>query len=577
MSSKDTNIYDKLNIKQKNIQMSENNSQELTPFPNSSRYINKSFNKKMKITKHNDNDSSDLNQKLILTNLKQTKNDENLKKTSQISKEENYLFNSSKEISKVPDKNDSTIFSFQAFNNTIKKSDVHFKNHPEYKDKSILNWENITNFCMKYCDNKSKRKKNNFNNRRFYYGRKNVSGLPYFYDISCTYMNEYGNKSEHSRHEYIVDQINKLRSYMEKSPENKIIILKDFLIKHNIKDVDKLTNYKLMSMIKFFEQEDIYKISSLLKPYLNNKDMLNDILENSQNLNYNFHNFQFDPSIKKFISNIDINNIEDDDKENNINKLEKMMEQEKKKEISQISKNIKFYISELMVPSAPREDYEENTDKDEIKVTNKNDFIVYKNKRKKILESMGILPKMNQKNFNMIKEKYVSPLLQKSQYLQGTNQLLKRNKFSLPNIRINNSVKNNLQKIRILPEKNYSSNVNLLIKDMTTELKNFEKKQQLQMMYRNEHHELNKKIRNSKSDLCLLKPLSKKNSRNNLSQCLSSNELELISPIPSRNTKRIDLEDIKKSQKITEYAALVHAKRRLKSIVDKNDEILSGK
>ena len=573
MLSKDSS--EKLNIKQKNIQMYENNSQEITPFPNSSRFINNSINKKMKaINRYNDN-SVDLNQKLILTNLKKPKNDENIKNSSQISNEENNLLNSSKENLQIPEKNNSNIFSLQAFNNSIKKSDFNFNNVPEYKDKSVSNWENVTNICMKYC-NKSPEKKNIFNNRKFFYGKKNVSGLPYFHDISCTFMNEYENKSEHNRHEYLVDEINKLRGYLEKSPENKILILKDFLIKHNIKDVENLTNYKLMSLIKFFEQEDIYKVSSLLKPYLNSKDMINDILQNSQNLNHNFNNFRFDPSIKKFISNVNINNIEDD-KKTNISKLEKMMEQEKIKDFNQLSKNIKFYISELMAPSIQREDYLENVDTDEIKIANKKDFILYKKKRKKILESMGIFSQMNDKTVNIIKEKYISPLLQKSQYLRETKYLSKRKKSSLPNIKVNNSMKKSLQGIKIVPEKNYSSNLNLLVKDMTNELKHFENKQQYELNNRNEIPKINKKIRSSKSDLCLLKPISKKSSNNNLSQCLSSNEIDFISVIPSRNTKRVDYEDIKKSQKITEYAALVRAKKKLKSLIVKNDKIFAGK
>ena len=58
---------------------------------------------------------------------------------------------------------------------------------------------------------------------------------------------------------------------------------------------------------------------------------------------------------------------------------------------------------------------------------------------------------------------------------------------------------------------------------------------------------------------------------------MSSNEIDFISVIPSRNTKRVDYEDIKKSQKITEYAALVRAKKKLKSLIVKNDKIFAGK
>ena len=120
MSSKETNKYKKLNIKQKSTDMSENNTQELNTFQISSRYRNNSFNKKIKIIKCNEEKLIGLKPKSNLANSKQSKNDETLKNLSQISNEENNYINNPKE----PEKNNSNIFSLQALNNSIKKSDV---------------------------------------------------------------------------------------------------------------------------------------------------------------------------------------------------------------------------------------------------------------------------------------------------------------------------------------------------------------------------------------------------------------------------------------------------------------------
>ena len=107
-------------------------------------------------------------------------------------------------------------------------------------------------------------------------------------------MNSYQNKSEQNRHEILIDEFCKLRAYLLKYKiENSIEVIKDFLIKHNMPNMNKYTNYQLIQFGRFICQEYIYKINSLLKPYMHIKDMINDILENSENLIEKFNTFKF--------------------------------------------------------------------------------------------------------------------------------------------------------------------------------------------------------------------------------------------------------------------------------------------
>ena len=130
----------------------------------------------------------------------------------------------------------------------------------------------------------------------------------YYYDISSTYMNMYDNKSEQNRHEVLIQELCKLRAYLSKYKiENSTDVIKDFLIKHNIPNIHKYSNYQLMQFGRFVCQEDTYKMNSLLKPYMNVKDMINDILNNSENLNEKFSIIKFNPSLKNSFSDLKIN------------------------------------------------------------------------------------------------------------------------------------------------------------------------------------------------------------------------------------------------------------------------------
>ena len=138
---------------------------------------------------------------------------------------------------------------------------------------------------------------------RGYFGCKDKNGLPFFYDSVSSAKNIYSNKSEKSRHELILSEFNKLKGYIERYPENRIKVIKGYLKNYNIDNLNQFNNADFYSLTKFICQDDREQVSSLLKPYLNLKEMLLYLLKNAKELNQKYF--------------IDENKINFYDKENN--------------------------------------------------------------------------------------------------------------------------------------------------------------------------------------------------------------------------------------------------------------------
>ena len=131
-----------------------------------------------------------------------------------------------------------------------------------------------------------KNKKNKFrkyyenNVREGFFGQKDTYGIPYFYDTSSIFNNEYSTKSEKKRHEFLQNELNKLKTYLIRHPDKKLLLIKDFLQKFHIDQIEKYTDKQLLNLCNFISNIDANAISNILKPYLNIKNMLYDILNN---------------------------------------------------------------------------------------------------------------------------------------------------------------------------------------------------------------------------------------------------------------------------------------------------------
>ena len=489
-------------------------------------------------------------------------------------------------------------------NSEIKKSNIELKK-VEYKDKSCQNWNEITSDYLEHVKNEhilkklenEKINKKYFNNhRKYYFGRQKIDDLPYVYDVSSTYMNNYYNKSEHKRHEILINELCKLRAYLIQYPNAKNIdIIKDFLGKYNIQNLEKYSNYQLLQLGKFVCQEDIYKINSLLKPYLNVKDMIYDILENSVNLNNKFNGYKFNTSIDKLLNKIK------SDKENNKKRIIDKIKQDRiKNKNSTIfdnrskNRNKKFYISELDYTMntkdnnasndesnifEAKEDEEKNND---IRNKNHKEFMIYSKKRKELLDGIGIY--IDKSSFENVEKKdlYTSPLLKQNKPKRKFIYFNRRYKINNSNILQLPKIKNQIvpyykpNKLLLAPDKNYSSNFRLLLKDMANEIKDFE------WLYHQKLDNIGKKRNLSFNDNNDLKNKNKKNDKNLIHsqscQLFNSIDVDRIKKMEAANrlyygkkTLKVDFGDIQKKQKLTEYIALANAKTHvINDIINEN-------
>ena len=143
------------------------------------------------------------------------------------------------------------------------------------------------------CENnfdKSRNKSNlflhklNSQNSEGYLGRKELNGIPFTFESIMVHNNIYSNKSEKKRHEIILDDFIKLRQYIERQPQNKLKFIKEFLNKYYIEH-EKYSKEKLISLCDFICYYDKNTISSFLKPYLDIKNMISDLLNNIDEIN----------------------------------------------------------------------------------------------------------------------------------------------------------------------------------------------------------------------------------------------------------------------------------------------------
>ena len=580
----DNNIDKYKKIKKSLLENDKATETNSTKLKNYSRNISGNSHKFMPFHSYNDVHLNILNNEILNNSINKNINVNEINKNNSLNNtKEGNKINSEKNknktiLNKIIANTNSQNNIF--FSPNIKKSDLEF-NKSNYIDNSIKNWGEVKNKYFDHVKNQEtikKLEKENLNKkqinnkyRKFYFGRQRIYGMPYYYDISSTYMNDYYNKSEHKRHEILIDELSKLRAYLQKYPnKNNVEIIKDFLNKHNIQNIDKLTNYQLIQLGKFVCQEDIYKINSLLKPYMNVKDMIYDILQNSLTLNNKFGEYKFKDSIEKLLKKFKISDI---NLSNNLNINKKRINSSL--DINP-KNNKKFYISELDIKAFQNEKSKDKSNEN-TKEKENDDFITYSKKRKEILDSIGIA--INKKpDRDILKEQYISPLIKTNK-----NNIKKDSEISYNETKINNKKVNGIKlpkikakvlsyykpnKLLLAPDKNYSSNFSSLLKDISGELKNFENlyKQQFDMATKRNMSVSNNNIK--------MKPLKISKSLKRLDNNNIKKKIEDMNKLYyGKSNIKLELNDIQKKNKLTEYIALANAKKHINIEIIKNMEI----
>ena len=150
---------------------------------------------------------------------------------------------------------------------------------------NIRNFNSIFKANKKGGNNRNIFKINNFSSRNGMYGKKN--NLPLFYEFSLTYRNDYYSKSEKNRHEFLLNEFHKLKFYLENNPNDELLIIKDFLQKFHIKNIEKYPEEELLYLGRLICKNKEDKLMNLIKPDSNIKKMISNLLDTSFGLNKN--------------------------------------------------------------------------------------------------------------------------------------------------------------------------------------------------------------------------------------------------------------------------------------------------
>ncbi len=222
------------------------------------------------------------NGKILVNNNKKTINSENVKKSKIIIKEikeikkkknENNLYNNRAD----PHNEANQLYDF------LKKNQKKFASNEKFH-KTFSGFEKLlkSNENKKEMIHKNKLK-DYYNNyiREGFFGRKNKDNLPNFFPSISVCQNEYASKSEKERHEKLLDEIGKLNFFLSitNDKEKKILIIKDFLIKFHILDLNNYKEEQLLNLEKLINEKNFS-----IEPFKDIKTMIKNILDGKNNI-----------------------------------------------------------------------------------------------------------------------------------------------------------------------------------------------------------------------------------------------------------------------------------------------------
>ena len=409
---------------------------------------------------------------------------------------EYYIINKKKFVS-----NENFEKVFLNFKNNLKN----FSNHNFIKKDSIKNIEENNKFDNKNeTDNNNIIQKENNNNFLFknIFGRKSRD-IPFDYSIPFTFQNDYSNNSEKSRHFFLINELTKLHSILERNKGNEFNILTDFLSKFKINSKD----FTLKEMMKL--NNVLFNNYQKIKPNYDIKKMIIDIMKNEEivdkkenDKNNNNNNIEFILKKNKYISPFIENKTYQKNKKNDntINKNFESLPLEKQKDLKVKNYNVNL---QLII-----DDTEKDIKQFEEDFYNKTHLNSFSNKKKtnkekqfKFITSFNNF-NMTNNNFNTTNNNFNSNIMNKTFYNTNLN-------FN------NNNSKNSMTNCIIAP------------------------------ITKTDFYKTNSTFKSSKN--------KKKISLDEISERLYYKHLQ----------RPINMEDIKKEKKITEYINYTNAKNRL--------------
>ena len=439
--------------------------------------------------------------------------------------------------------------------NHLARTSKYYNIYKEYKDYIDEGFNTSNNF--------NENKNNKLNNKNVnvgYYGRKPLDGVD-IYDTTSTYGYNYSNKSEKSRHELIIAELNRLKGYIEKNKNEKELFIKDFLNKHNISCEDK-------SKLDIFEKflRNFNKNYNLLKPSLGIKEMILNIFEEGEKINLidkpNKTNETNEPKI--FINSLSTNNLQSSSNINNNNTNLKPYETNINLTNSPSTLNQKYTISEEKNTNTKKNNNKSLTENKNIKNIKKFDLYETNSYLKQVQKQSRIhYPNKNYStNYNLIIKDIGNELEQLSLIIKTEKKyknkpiIKKDNKKNLNNFNFNFITQNSnksIDDIFITSNKTFSPN---------NDKNRGEKNNNKIFKANNTNYKTKMKIvkRGRNKNIFLDENKSNKHVRKNdkkMTQIIL-NKLNLKPKI-----QNIEIEDVKKRLKLTEYIVYNNAKRKI--------------
>ena len=195
----------------------------------------------------------------------------------------------------------------------------------------------IDNIIENIPDEENIFKKNNYGNILGYFKRTPMEGNDVL-DSACLIGNNYNSKSEKERHFQLLNELTKLKGNIDKFNHQKLLYIKDFLIKYNINYSDK----QLAIFEKFMKHFDIKKCEKFLEPGLKIKDMILKIFDEEEKFEIENKNIKMkNIPLVNLKTNARINN--NSDIKNNNRGIESYLSHKKIKDKNNHEKSLTFF------------------------------------------------------------------------------------------------------------------------------------------------------------------------------------------------------------------------------------------
>ena len=131
----------------------------------------------------------------------------------------------------------------------------------------------------------------NNNNKNYitnYLSLRSYNSLPITFPINLSYNNNYETFSEKNRQEKLIDKFIKLKTIIKKFPNEKNIIIKEFLLKNNIIDkkyysIDKINNF-LYFLNHPFNFDPKKNLMDIINEAVNYKPNMQELLDDQNQL-----------------------------------------------------------------------------------------------------------------------------------------------------------------------------------------------------------------------------------------------------------------------------------------------------